>query len=243
MECVLKCGKPCDIGDSIDNIKDDKWSNVKSNAEQWKGLDKFGDVWDTTNWENGQKGRYMHSNCYITLCSSKKRGQAITRNVKKREAAKDVPVQDTSHLPPFSPIKKKTRLSTGAIQENDRCVWCMKKEDKKHPGRSSSKLLRIQQTSRWQDFKRHIPFLKDIEMRRRITTLVDSTLDPFATGIRYHRSCWNEHIFNNKNDQLGNIHLQDINIDDARKLFFRHVDEVIFKKREIRQLQWLHSEY
>ena len=194
MECVLKCGKPCNIDDSIDKITDDKWSNVKSHAEQWKGLDKFGNVWDTTNWEDGQQGRYMHNNCYIFLCSSRKREQAIIRNGKKREAAKDMLVSkshshDKSDLPPTSPLQKKTRLSTGAIQKNDQCVWCMKKEDKKHPNRSSSKVLRIEQTSRWQDFKRHVPFLKDIEMRRRITTLVDSTPDPFAADIRYHKSC------------------------------------------------------
>ena len=112
----------------------------------------------------------------------------------------------------------------------------MKKEDKKHPHRSSSKLLRIEQSSRWPDFKRHVPFLKDIEMRRRITTLVDSTPDPFAADIRYHKSCWTEHVHRNMNDQLEDCHLQNINIDDARKLFFRHVDEVIFKNREIRQL-------
>ena len=86
MECVLKCGKPCNIDDSIDKITDDKCSNVKSYAEQWNSLEKFGDVWDTTNWEDGQQGRYMHNNCYITLCSSRKREQAIIRNGRKKEA-------------------------------------------------------------------------------------------------------------------------------------------------------------
>ena len=73
--------------------------------------------------------------------------------------------------------------------------------------------------------------------------MVDSTPDPFAADIRYHKSCWTEHVLRNMNDQLEDFHLRNINIDDARKSFFRHVDEVIFKNREIRQLQWLLSEY
>ena len=43
------------------------------------------------------------------------------------------------------------------------------------------------------------------------------------------------------NTRLEDSHLQNINIADARKLFFRHVDEVIFRNRENRQLQWLLS--
>ena len=44
-------------------------------------------------------------------------------------------------------------------------------------------------------------------------------------------------------NQLEDSHLQNINIADARKLFFRHVDEVIFRNRESRQFQWLLSDY
>ena len=165
MECVLKCGKPCYIDDSIDKITDDKWNNIKLNAERWKALDKFGDVWETTNWDNGQKGRFMHNNCYITLCSSTKREQAIMRDSKKKKreavehtAVSTSPSHDNSDSHPTTPLKKKTRLSTGIIHKKDQCVWGMKKEDKKHLNRSSNQLLRIEQTSRWKDFKRHIIF-------------------------------------------------------------------------------------
>ena len=65
----------------------------------------------------------------------------------------------------------------------------MKEEDKKHPKRPSSKLLRTEQSSRWKDFKRHIHFLKDTDMRRRITYLIDSSQDPFAADILYHKLC------------------------------------------------------
>ena len=79
MECVLKCGKPCTSGDSIDKIVLDKWSKIQTNATEWKGLDKFGDVWDTTSSEDGQQGRFMYNSCYITFCSSKKHEQALDK--------------------------------------------------------------------------------------------------------------------------------------------------------------------
>ena len=45
------------------------------------------------------------------------------------------------------------------------------------------------------------------------------------------------------NNRLEDCHLQNINIDSARKLFLRHADEVIFRNREIRQFQRLLSDY
>ena len=48
MECILKCGDPCREADTIDRITDGKWSNIKTKAELWQGLDRFGDVFATT---------------------------------------------------------------------------------------------------------------------------------------------------------------------------------------------------
>ena len=50
-------------------------------------------------------------------------------------------------------------------------------------------------------------------------------------------------VLRNLNNRLEDSHLQNINIDDARKLFFCHEDEGLFRNREIRQLQWLLSDY
>ena len=235
---MLKCGKPYKEGDSIDKITSDKWTKIQTNAKEWKGLDKFGDVWDTTTWEDGQQGRFMHNNCYITLCSSVKLDQAVIRDANKAKEKLVAPVQQppsSSDSFTASPPQKRTRLSTGVIHLKDQCVWCMKKKDQKHPNRSN-KLVRIEKTSRWKEFKRHVPFLEDVEMRRRITCLIDSTTDPFAADILYHASCWTKYVLNTANAGLD-TDLHDVNLDDGRKLFFRHVDDVIFKKREIRALQ------
>ena len=66
-QCVLRCGRPCK---SSDIITQGKWDSVQSKSQNWSGLDKFGDVHDSTAWKNGPDGYYMHKACYITLSSS-----------------------------------------------------------------------------------------------------------------------------------------------------------------------------
>ena len=124
MKCVLKCGKPCTSGDSIDKITLDKFIKIQTNAKEWKGLDKFEDVQDTTNWKDSQQGRVMHNSCYISLCSSKKREQAIIRDAKASEAAQEIPTsmsQSPFHSDslPTSALQKRTQLSTGFIHKKD----------------------------------------------------------------------------------------------------------------------------
>ena len=52
-----------------------------------------------------------------------------------------------------------------------------------------------------------------------------------------------KHVLCNLNKRLENSHIQNINLDDPRKLLFRHMDEVTLRNREIRQFQWLLSYY
>ena len=53
-------------------------------------MNKFGEVWDTTNWEDGQQECFMYNSRYITLCSSNKREQVIIRDATAKEAAKEI---------------------------------------------------------------------------------------------------------------------------------------------------------
>ena len=47
------------------------------------------------------------------------------------------------------------------VYDIDHCVWCGKGEDTKNPNRQKGKLLRIEQTSSWNTFKRHPVYLED----------------------------------------------------------------------------------
>ena len=63
---------------------------MEQNSDQCKRMDKFGEVWDTTNWEDGQQECFMYNSRYITLCSSNKREQVIIRDATAKEAAKEI---------------------------------------------------------------------------------------------------------------------------------------------------------
>ena len=244
MQCILKCGEPCHEVDSIASITDDKWTNIQFKAEKWLGLDRFGDVFTTTLWCEKQKGCFMHNTCYLSLSSSKKLEAAQRRfqKAKEKETASSYDDQGTGPSTQIlSPSPKRTRFSTGVIHDKNHCVWCMKSDDNRHPNRSKDKLYRIEKLSRWKEFKRHVPFLENVEMRRRISCLIDSTPDPFAADILYHNLCWLKYALMRNNEE--NYHTQNINIDDARNLFFGHVDKVLFQEREIRSLQSLLSDY
>ena len=82
MSCVLQCGGLCNA--ASDAFTSDKhWENLKKNALLWSGLDKFGEIYKTVDWENGPSGKYIHDSCRLTICNCKKLEQAKTRQEKR----------------------------------------------------------------------------------------------------------------------------------------------------------------
>ncbi|KAI4827014.1 hypothetical protein KUCAC02_030442, partial [Chaenocephalus aceratus] len=86
--------------------------------------------------------------------------------------------------------------------------------DMKHPNRVGGTLFRLNTHSAWRSFKHHPVLIEDVDLRDRLTRLIESTSDPFANDIMYHHACWR-----------------------------KHVDSIIFTEREIRSLQSLLAEY
>ncbi|KAK7063262.1 hypothetical protein SK128_016857 [Halocaridina rubra] len=79
--CVLQCGRPCDeVIDSITSTE--KWENLKTKALLWRGLDKFGDVYGTVDWDKGPVRQYVYDTCRLTLSSGKKLEKTINRQRK-----------------------------------------------------------------------------------------------------------------------------------------------------------------
>ena len=69
-ECLLQCGKPCKASDSIEKMNKEAWDKLKSKLLKWKGCDKFGNVYDTVDWELGPCGKHVHDSCRFDISSS-----------------------------------------------------------------------------------------------------------------------------------------------------------------------------
>jgi hypothetical protein len=118
--------------------------------------------------------------------------------------------------------------------------------DVKHPNRARGKLFRLNTHSAWRSFKRHPVLIEDGDLRCLLTQLVESTSalsDPFANYIMYHHACWLKHVNHTKLKPDDAMHLQNVCLSEARNLFFRHVDSIIFTEHEIRSLQSLLADY
>lgn len=144
------------------------------------------------------------------------------------------------------PPKRLRSWAGGPLHEKTKCVWCMTGEDKKHPNRARGKLYRINTLSAWRTFKHHPVIVEDTQLRDHLTQLVESTSalsDPFANDIMYHHACWQKYISHVKFRDDYAIHLQNVSLSEARSLFFKHIDNVIFNEHEIRSLQALLADY
>ena len=88
--------------------------------------------------------------------------------------------------------------------------------------------------------------LKDNEIRTQITILldfIDSGTDSFAIEVRYHRSSLQERLSNPVFIHKDHIRLPNVSLIEAKYLFFRHVQKVIFEEHEIGTFQSLVEKY
>ena len=59
----------------------------------------------------------------------------------------------------------------------------------------------------------------------------------------YHHACWQKYISHSQLRADDAMQLQDVSLSEARSLFFRHVDNVIFNEDEIQSSQALLADY
>ena len=78
-QCIV-CIKPCD---EIRSFTQEQWDNFKLTALKWKDLDKFGDVCERINCENGPQN-ICHRNCVSYMQTSRKLEQTKNRSKKPR---------------------------------------------------------------------------------------------------------------------------------------------------------------
>jgi len=211
-----------------------------NNALAWKGLQQFGDVSDSVNWESGPAGVYYHSKCNIDIRSSRKLQQ---KQNKRKQSETATSPNDTEQETAEAPKRRKvTRNYQKPLHNMYLCIWCMKGNNQKRGTESELKLLST--LSSWNKFKSHTVYLEDEEMRTRMLTFIAATSDPFATEVRYHVSCWKKNIRKvYMNDDENDEEMHGVTTQEVKQQFFNHVRTRIIELNEPRTLQGLLLDY
>ena len=238
--CII-CKQHCD--EKHTNYSPTLWSEFQDLALKWKGLDKFHDLHDSVDWASGPEDKLWHRHCKANIASSRKLQQA--RNRKEKECL-EMPSEAELPLKLESKTDNdfSTRSKVGKLHDKHLCIWCMLPKDKKHPNRDRFHI--IQQKDSWESFKSHTIYLEDFEMRCRILKVIDATPDPFAAEIRYHLSCWKKYVkpvYTTDNLSSEQIHLQNIQRQEVKLMFTKHVKTAIFDNGKPRTLKGLLQDY
>ena len=83
-KCIA-CGESCSLKESIG---EQKWEALKTKSEKWDGLDKYGNLWRSTDWISGPSNKHLHNSCYTSLSSVRSLNQAVNRKEKMQNTVK-----------------------------------------------------------------------------------------------------------------------------------------------------------
>ena len=156
--CFL-CESPC--WEKQKELNAEQWKTFQLTAQKWSGLDKFGEVFEKTDWHSGPGGKVWHKKCKLHIAGERKLQQALKRK------APSIASDEEQHASVNNDERPATRQSVGPIHDTSLCIWCMKGLDARHPDRSE-KLHVIEKRSTWQRIVASAPHLKEKAMRTRI---------------------------------------------------------------------------
>lgn len=83
-KCIA-CGENCSLKETIGK---EKWDALRTKSEKWDGLDKYGDLCKSTDWDAGPANKYIHISCYTSISSPRTLKQAVNRKEKQQKAQK-----------------------------------------------------------------------------------------------------------------------------------------------------------
>eukprot|EP00794_Sanderia_malayensis_P008489 gene8489-9396_t len=213
----LACKDDC--FDSKEERKDIRaWKDLKGVAEKWMGLDPYGSIYQETYWESGPEGHFIHKTCRLKLGDSKRLESALLRKRQQEESPERAQSND------FMPGSE-FPANISSVHR-----------------RKTSNLHLLEQKSTWMKLKSATIFLKDGIVRERILHFLRECEDPFAREVRYHKSCWNQHIRYGRQDE-GTLHVQRVRKEEFNQLFFEHVRECVIRDKEPRTLKGLMKDY
>ena len=242
LTCILQCDESCSTADSIENITEEKWENIQKKLLEWKGLDKFGNVYEQINWSNGHKYLYMHKSCYTDLSNTRKLEQSKKRKLKLEEESKKDEISE-----PGCSAPKQTRSATGLLHALNKCVFCMGSKSK-NKGRQKYIVNLLSTEEAWEKFKVCTQYMNDTAMCNRLSILISSIPDfksAVASKIQYHKSCYLEHVTHPLQQSQSDTSLnhKQFSLQEAQGVFFEMVNQVIFQDHEFRSVQSLLRDY
>ena len=234
--CIL-CNEPCIEKEKF--IHEEKWKSFRSLAEKWKGLEKFGGVLTSVDWESGPHGNMWHKNCQLHFTGARKLEQALS----KRKALAEEAEEEEKTSGPKKEERPSTRSKTGVIQDPDLCIWCMKATNGKHSERYG-KSHSVRDEKAWAKIGASIPYISESNMRERLQILIDSTPNWETANVTYHGSCYKSYtkcLYNAKGRSVsvpGEGGLKELD-----QQFLSDVATTIFDDGEPRTLRHLLQEY
>ena len=143
MLCSEDCLEQC-------TLKDKGWESLQKKSELWVGLDTFGKVAETVNWNASPCSYFMHTQCKIKLYNSRALDQAKKRKEKLESAthgSEENDEKDQVQLKDDNSTRSTRKSFDGITHSKYLCIWCMKSEDKRHKNRKCSKLHLIDQVN------------------------------------------------------------------------------------------------
>ena len=176
-QCIL-CKVQCK---EVKSFNDIRWEKFKNAAEKWKGLDRYGGVYDTIDWGNQvvQEQLTFHRNCLSYLQTKKKLTQAkeekeenineleipiATSSIIDEPQQPPLPPPKASNANPMTPDHLSQKLkstSIGKIYDKDLHIWCMEPDDHLKKKKGPKKLFHMEQKKTWRHFCACTPYLKD----------------------------------------------------------------------------------
>ena len=79
--CII-CNDELDERKTCTVITAEKWHQLKLQAEQWHGLDRFGYLYESVSWDDGPSCQLYHNVCKLRLSDRKRLDQALSRKEK-----------------------------------------------------------------------------------------------------------------------------------------------------------------
>ena len=139
---------------STKTISTEKWKQMETKIKEWKGMEKFGNVSESTDWEKGVEGLHVHKWCCIRLSSKRSLQHLWKRTEKKcwKNSSDPWAIRFTGKKCQLSLSIRLQSSIDGPLYDKNKFIWCMEGSDKKNPTRkidaniNSLAMERIQKT-------------------------------------------------------------------------------------------------